>query len=147
MDTHTFELNITRLPKPVTTDMSLVSRIGARTYNIAQKNTYGGLVKMFMDGFKIPRKELNDDNVQIIQIDGSKEKCDEIMAGIEGIDSEKLKEFSQGNASFFAKVKKKASDVAASVQEKGFSQFQQTLGAGGIMISMTVSKKKKEAKA
>lgn len=144
MDTHTFELNITRIPKAVEPTMSLMARVGARTYNIAQKNTYGGLVKMFMDGFKIPRKELNDDNVQIIQIDGSKEKCDQIMAGIEGIDSEKLKEFAQGNQSFFEKVKHKAKDVAQSVQEKGFSQFQQTLGAGGIMISMTVSKKKKE---
>lgn len=138
MDTHQFELVITRIEKKVTPDMSLAKRIGARTFNAAQKQTYGGLVKLFTDGFKIPRKEITNDNIQVIQVTGSLEFCTKIKLGIEGIQEEKLQEFVTGNPSFFQKIKKKASDAAQEVKGKGFFAFQQMLALEGIVITMTV---------
>lgn len=137
-NTHVFELNITRIPKAVTPDMSLVSRISARTFNLAQKQTFGGLVKMFMDGFKIKRDQLTDDNTQIIQVEGTEQFCLDAKLGIEGIKDDKLKQFIDGNESFLAKIKRKSGEVKDTLQEKGWFSFQNTLAGGGIVVSMSV---------
>jgi hypothetical protein len=137
-NTHIFELNITRIPKAVEPKMSLVARIGARTFNLAQKNTFGGLVKMFMDGFHIKRDQLTEDNMQVIQVEGTEQFCIDAKLGIEGIKDDKLKQFIDGNESFLAKIKRKSGDVKDTLQEKGWFSFQNTLASGGIIVSMSV---------
>lgn len=138
--THSFEINLTRLPHIVTPDMRVDKKVYWHSYNIAQRRTYLGLVKFFVDGFKIPRGKLTDDDVQIISVKGTKEFCDEILHKIEGLDSKEITEFTSTNYNrpFFQKIKYKIKENIESLHSSSWETFKASLASGGIIITLSV---------
>jgi len=150
METHVFEIRLTRVPKVIDEKAHWKNRATGRTFNALQKNSFYGVFKALARAGKIKVASLTDkeyeDNIQVLTVEGTKEFCEQQRANLEGMSEKNLDDFLTlpENKTLMEKAKIKSDKVIETLKGKAWEKFCGIMMLQSIFITLDVYEKKGE---